>query len=898
MICKECGSEFNKENFDVCPYCLSPVEEKKEEDAIDSSNKEVAIDNLHLNGRSENVPYRANVNTPNELLDCFQSRNERELWDIEEKTATAFETLIDYEHSESEENNPSEKEEISINLDIEINDLNLSVRATNALTRAKIKTIRDLINFSKSNTISDLRNVGEKTVKELEDLISRVYSGELTINNQIKQINEIAIELPFENMPAEMGQLGIEALKPLGLSGQAVSSLLAKGITCCEDLKGVTRKDIKSLIGRQWEEKIFEVSSNLGNSMVATFNAVLDQYKGTRGFNVLVRRGKGETLQDIAENPEGKGEKITRERVRQLEQKTMKVFMPFAEATLDALKKGKPYFNVQDVLDVFDDDEYDIVLLYIAKTCDLYEYLDFAEIFIEKNGNESAEEKIFTLIQEIVGEGCEIDEHRERIEDLLEAHDYGYFEFEWVISLLRKNGYRIYGNLVIRGKSNYPPVCMHVIRKHFPYGIKITQTDSTKSEDLIRLRQIVNDNYPEVELPDSDRTMCSAITRKGLILCGRGMYMPQENVIIDEALLSDVKHYIDEKEESQVFYSEIYVEFEGALSLLCGIDNYNYLHGVLALVFPDSYEYTKDYLIKKDKEGTNNARIEDRLYEFLCKENRPVSRKELEQEFRGFSNATLMMPFTKDSRILQWEYNCFTCMDLFDITNNDRLVIKQILERIFEENNGYASDGIAFARISEECHQFLEKNGVKNELNLHFLLSKMFAQEMSFHRPHIAKKDIVDISSTKNVLIKQLGEPDIITYQECKSLCEKMKWPESAKNFIEPEVDWGYVRIAKDEYIKEGLFEISNEVRDELRSILCQRMKEGVLPLQEIDYEELPDGNYEWNAFLLASIIEKYLDEYTIIQPETKDRRYQRGIVVEKKQGYTATLKLLRKRCK
>ena len=26
MICKNCGSEFEIEKFDLCPYCLTPVE--------------------------------------------------------------------------------------------------------------------------------------------------------------------------------------------------------------------------------------------------------------------------------------------------------------------------------------------------------------------------------------------------------------------------------------------------------------------------------------------------------------------------------------------------------------------------------------------------------------------------------------------------------------------------------------------------------------------------------------------------------------------------------------------------------------------------------------------------------------------------------------------------------
>ena len=32
--------------------------------------------------------------------------------------------------------------------------------------------------------------------------------------------------------------------------------------------------------------------------------------------------------------------------------------------------------------------------------------------------------------------------------------------------------------------------------------------------------------------------------------------------------------------------------------MICGVDNYNYLHGILALRYPTEYEYSKDYLLK------------------------------------------------------------------------------------------------------------------------------------------------------------------------------------------------------------------------------------------------------------------------------------------------------------
>ena len=29
MICKACGGEFDRGNFDLCPYCLEPVVEEE-----------------------------------------------------------------------------------------------------------------------------------------------------------------------------------------------------------------------------------------------------------------------------------------------------------------------------------------------------------------------------------------------------------------------------------------------------------------------------------------------------------------------------------------------------------------------------------------------------------------------------------------------------------------------------------------------------------------------------------------------------------------------------------------------------------------------------------------------------------------------------------------------------
>ena len=47
MICKVCGSEFNEENFDMCPYCLTPVSSIcSEGENVDTiSNNEIKTEN-------------------------------------------------------------------------------------------------------------------------------------------------------------------------------------------------------------------------------------------------------------------------------------------------------------------------------------------------------------------------------------------------------------------------------------------------------------------------------------------------------------------------------------------------------------------------------------------------------------------------------------------------------------------------------------------------------------------------------------------------------------------------------------------------------------------------------------------------------------------------------------
>ena len=55
--------------------------------------------------------------------------------------------------------------------------------------------------------------------------------------------------------------------------------------------------------------------------------------------------------------------------------------------------------------------------------------------------------------------------------------------------------------------------------------------------------------------------------------------------------------------------------------------------------------------------------------------------------------------------------------------------------------------------------------------------------------------------------------------------------------------------------------------------------------LMDFDFQQFPKCDYQWNEFLLETIVKYYFDEYNIIHPAITDRRYQKGIIVTKQSG-------------
>ena len=851
MICKSCGSEFDIENFDLCPYCLSPVE--LGDKSLDKVNLKEVKEEIHIEAKIEES-------------------------ESEDSSLNAIEAVVDVVEKEERKINP---------VDLPIEKLNLSVRAYNVLKRNEINTMDDLLRFMEEKSLHDVRNAGTKTIGEIEHVVKQYQSGGLTvIEIGYEEEKESAEVFPFINMSCDVENMSIHAFSELGLTKQSTNLLMKHGWKVCGEFKKISATEIVKIVRKNNFDKILQVASWLENDIITLLQRFLDNTANERDGRIFLRRSMGDTLQNIADTPENDdSDTLTRERVRQIEKKYCNRILPFVKVIIDLLSGNDDYVLTQDLLEIYDNDDYDRIIIHACKFLEEYQYLDFADMFVKKKDTKDIEVTIMQTLSDYIGAGIDICDNLEEIYLMFAEIGFGYLDIEAIKNLLRKYGYHIYGDYVSKSKVSYGVLCMQVVKKYFPLGIKLSQNDIEKSEDLLKLRELVKKKFSGLELPDSDRALSATLSRCGLVLRGRGIYIPEECIEIDESVLSEIKLSIDSKPEGRVFYSELYSEFEGVLNFTCGIDNHNYLHGVLMKYYPTVYEYSRDYLLKNGVSDSLAETIADRIYNFICEMGRPVEKKELMQKFQGFSNVMIISPFVNDKRLLQWEYNYYTCTGILHIDQGDEEILRQLLLDVLEENEGYSSDAMLYRRVKNAFPEFLEKNRIVSDMNLYYIVNMMFDNICDFRRPHIGIKGKFEKFSTKDVVLHMMSYPDELSYEKYRMIADAMEWSPVTTGIVFGEIEKEYVRISDDIYIRDSSFMISDNNKIIIRKKLELLMEDGVLPLMNIDMDEFPDIEYQWNEFLLETIIQKLFDDIVIIHPAIRDRRYQKGIAVLKEKG-------------
>lgn len=735
---------------------------------------------------------------------------------------------------------------------IKIMDLGIEFKKiTDYCLEKNIENIED-ITMEDFIRISNLKNLRKNNFNKFISLCEEVLNKKINIDSYLEKINNYMI---FNDINEEIVDIELEALIFLGIKRKIVKELLENGYMKIGDLKEIKKMEFLKIFGKKNETEFFESINNLvKNNFKDFFGILLKNISESSDFIMIKMKSEGKTLEEIGNFSKG----ITRERVRQIISSFNKKISLFMNVFLEKHFRNKEFIEVEELLGIYDNDDFDLIILNWAKKMKNLKYLDYADIFIENNEkNSNIDKKLLDIAEEIVGESIDLYENLEQINDILCERGYEYINFFSFINFLRQNGYNVCKNFAFKNRS-YGFMSSKIVEKYFKNGIKLTDDNEIKI-----LREYIKEELGNIEVSEDNRNFRSRIT-DNLVLYDKGTYISSKEIKISDKLLLELEEYIEKNENKNIYYSSIFETFKEKLLKDSNIHNHYFLHGVLKEYFKDNYDFlNKDYIVKFNDNNISFENIYDKIIKYIESLGRPVSKKELDAEIPGITNIMLSTRVNNSKELFYCGNDYYNLIKNVNLDDDDINKIKNTIINLLEENKGYCNAKLLFENIK------IDK--IKDYLTLYYISQKLFYRDFDFKLPHICKKDLFDDISSNNILKYFFCKSDTINYSEIINFVHKSKLNGYIiKNFIE-EIELEYIRLDNDTFIKKEKFNISKKEIEDIRLEITNNMQKGYYSLIKKE-----------NSFLLKSIIKNYIPSLKIISPNTNDVRYEKGIILLK----------------
>ena len=730
-----------------------------------------------------------------------------------------------------------------------------------AVMQSKLKTLDMPLQEDLKFLYQEIKDMIESTkfTAEQKNIMQNLKVENLFANAKIlgsdRRCGKVFIKFCLENNLETLWDL-----RNLKFDSNAIKGMSSLGIAGCHKLyKEIMQKVING---------DFKQEASVPQEMFLKRWNMLDD----RNKDIAIRFSYGETLQSI-----GDIHNLTRERIRQIVIKTHRVLRRYTHKISRKLfDENNGVFSKDDITHLFED--MDIANVCFNILAESSYYIPFLGKIYNDLPNDW-EKSLKEIMDEIVGVGVNFYDNLELIEDKLQKKGLSSLDFSDFLSFLVSRGYKLYGDFVVRSNQAYSLICYDVVKKYFPFGIKLDS--DPENLDMIQLREIVKNRYGNFELPPNNKAITARITPL-LVLCGRGKYCVPETIDYAIELMDDIVEYINNSDEDSLYYSEIFDAFQGRLLMETNVDNYNYLHGVLKYLYPDDFQYERDVIIKI---GAQKIPLESRISELICSSGGPVSKQFIQMKIPYANDMRLLNAVPRDKDIIQWDYNQFNHMQNISCNEEDKANLRQILLALTGKNKGYCNERTLFEATKEKYPKFLNKNNMTDGFNLFYVICHLFSPEFRFSRPHIASKEFPNIELTNlNVTKFFIGDRDTFSYSDLVHISKDCGASHSFLPMVSHALEEEYIRLNENEYLKKSKLFLSEETMRLIDKAILKNMGGyGYVALfAAFNFNIYPNIGYQWNEFILNSIINHFGLNYKILEPRTTDRRYKRGIIVKK----------------
>jgi len=755
--------------------------------------------------------------------------------------------------------------------ELKVTELSLSVRAKNSLMRVNIHTLSELLSLNESDLMR-IRNIGVKTREEiLEFIINYACSPTIVLESY-----------RLENISDDNHSIPIQLLTNIGISQKGVFLLLSTG---CKTVGDLCDKELSP----QEYAIIRPVVNYLSSSIVTHFISDVEALKDNARVCIM-RRSDGATLKDIGDEIG-----VTRERVRQIILKTCRQLRKTADIIAGILfTRFNNSFLFINMVDFVNDEK-------VAQYCKLAlmdsEYalhFNFSDKYIRADVcPTNITQRLSSLTQEVIGEGVNFYDKLDFLESELERYELDFLDFDDVMNYLIHNRYHFYGDYVTKGRQPYGGVCHDAVRKYFPFDIKLDSAED--NEDMHLLRKYIAKHYQGIVLPLENRALTAGMVRDSskMVLSGRGRYCPIEKVIYSVTLFDDVCSYIHHSDQTTFYYSELFAHFKGRFLAETNIHNFHFLHGMLKSLYPSEFVYERDLFVKNNVKRQD---VGDRMVELLKQKGRAVTKNEVRRTIPGINDFVFAFTVIRLPDIIQWSYNEYNHTDNLDVSPDDIASLRRIIENKASEHSGYCSDSLLYTDAKVKCSDFLVRNNICAAQNLYYIAAHYLGDVFNFRRPHIVTSSFpVQELNAVDIARVLLKSERFLSYESYCTLAYSLGWAPGALTAIFNALEKEYVRLSINDYEHKNYFQIPPEAITLISSILQNVTKSsGYYSISSFfDYEIFPNCGYEWNGFLLETIISEYDTGFRILHPQVRDRRYQRGIIIPFESSYNSLEELI-----
>lgn len=732
------------------------------------------------------------------------------------------------------------------------------------------------LEYCNTNNLYYMTDLDGFDFSKLKDVKGIGVSKIETIKKKYKKYTDSNLdENIFSQVHPDNFNLSIQTLTLFGISKNIVSSLCDSGISTIKSLVEYGNSNLYKINSNVYK-KIINVLSYYKAPVCEGILLILEEFKKEENYEVVLKRAKGITLTKI-----GSELNVTRERVRQIEVVKLQKLKIMLDVVLEDIVRKNDYKSCINLnkLELYFKDNDDLSLMKYTLSV-MYKdfYLEFCnKLLINGYSREKVLDRLNGITEYYIKDIVNFTKKMVVITESLYKNNIPYIDIEDLTNYLLLNGYIKKGNYIFKAGISYGLICALIVKTHFRGGIKIHDDN-----DLSELRRIIKEEFDGLELPDNNRALGTRISYF-LVLCDRGCYTVASNIKIPDYLLSEIRDYISNSVESTLFFNDIFVQFKDKLLKSSNIKNRYFLQGILKYFYEDEFIFERDSLTKI---GHAKKSIRELISEFIRDAKRPVHRREIKEHFPGATEVVITNSQISNKDILQWEYNYYIHSDNLNITKDDKDLILASLHGIFDEYKGYCSEQLLYDKVISKSTDLLRRNYINNASNLFYLASNLYKDRFMFRRPHILKDKIGEQELSSRIIIEKfLFDNGRFSYSDYQNFVTKVKWSIGTAYAVFKDIEKDIVRVSEDEYVVKKEFNLDKKTVDKVFSVIEEQLKnrEFVSVGKFSEFSKLPDIGFEWNPFVLSSVVQLYLpDNLRLIVPLVEDRRYVKEIIVFK----------------